>query len=81
MLVIDSVVSQALQESTLKVLSNFMTQQQLAALENLLPLYRSDCQAILTFLIGISSSGYEYQERYYASLALLQEVLLPSSEF
>ena len=72
---------QALQEDSLKLLNSFMTQQQLVSLEKLLPSYKGDCQAVLTFLTGISSSGYKYHEQHYASLGLLQEVLFPCTKF
>ncbi len=65
---------QALQDGSLKLLSSFMTQQQLSTLERQLPAYAGNCQDLVTFLTGISSSGYEFQEQHYGSLALIQKV-------
>lgn len=65
---------QALQEGALKLLGGYMTQQQLSWLEGHLAEHQGDCQPLITFLTGISSTGYEYPEQDYGSLALVQQV-------
>ena len=57
-----------------KPLAGKLTQQQVTWLEGHLAAGCRDYQALATFLIGISKSGYEYPEEHYAAMSFAEPV-------
>ena len=69
-------MAQALQVGVVKPLAGWLTQQQLAWLEQhvegLPPAH--DAEALATFLTGISKAGFEYPAEHYGCLLIAQQV-------